>query len=346
MFMPYSKNPNLPKVRAEAVKMLRAGHSTRAVARHFGFSQSVIVKWNKKVAPDFYQYHVIATESSRPMLIPRNLTTPLYGVSLSYVKTPGAVQVLTAIKSKDAPEVYDSSLGDLPKGAKVQASANGGFVAIDAQGQLITASPKPWAHDANGKVVKTYFKVDGQTMKQYVSHKDANVAYPVTIDPTYYYWWGVNVQLNKRQTADMGLGLAWAAVAGPVDPGPDREQGDRVDPGHLRRLRELGLRGRRVHRAQPLLVRPVLDLALLRRQLPLVADPYLTYRGEVTTTPRGTWYNRWKEGRKRHETKEQEVAYRLLPSHHRHRWRRLPAEPAMALHRRHRRQSRRRAGRK
>lgn len=73
MNMAYSNNPNLPKVRAQAVKMLRAGHSTRAVARHFGFSQSVIVKWNKKVAPDFYQYMVIPTESSRPARHPSEL---------------------------------------------------------------------------------------------------------------------------------------------------------------------------------------------------------------------------------------------------------------------------------
>lgn len=73
MDMAYSKNPNLPKVRAEAVKMVRAGHSTRAVARHFGYSQSVIVKWCKKVPPDFYQYKVIPTESSRPRYHPKEL---------------------------------------------------------------------------------------------------------------------------------------------------------------------------------------------------------------------------------------------------------------------------------
>lgn len=73
MDMAYSKNPNLPKVRAEAVKMVRAGVSTRAVARHFGYSQSVIVKWCKKVPPDVYQYKVIPTESSRPRHHPKEL---------------------------------------------------------------------------------------------------------------------------------------------------------------------------------------------------------------------------------------------------------------------------------
>jgi transposase InsO family protein len=74
MDMSYSKNPNLPKVRAEAVKMVRAGASTRAVARHFGFSQSAIVKWCKKVPEYTYQYRVIRTESSRPNHHPRELS--------------------------------------------------------------------------------------------------------------------------------------------------------------------------------------------------------------------------------------------------------------------------------
>lgn len=74
MTMAYSKNPNLPKVRAEAVKMVRSGHSTREVARHFGFAQGTIVKWNKRVPPDFYQYKVIPTETSRPKHHPKELS--------------------------------------------------------------------------------------------------------------------------------------------------------------------------------------------------------------------------------------------------------------------------------
>lgn len=73
MAMSYSKNPNLPRVRAEAVKMVRSGQSTRAVARHFGFAQSTIVKWCQKVPEHVYQYRVIRTESSRPHHHPREL---------------------------------------------------------------------------------------------------------------------------------------------------------------------------------------------------------------------------------------------------------------------------------
>lgn len=73
MNMSYQTNPNLPKVRAEAVKMVRAGYSTREVARHFGFSQSAIVKWCQKVHPDVRNFKVIATETSRPRHHPNEL---------------------------------------------------------------------------------------------------------------------------------------------------------------------------------------------------------------------------------------------------------------------------------
>ena len=77
MNMSYQTNPNLPKVRAEAVKMVRAGHSTREVARHFGFSQSAVVKWCQKVHPEVRQFRVIATESSRPHHHPNELDMAL-----------------------------------------------------------------------------------------------------------------------------------------------------------------------------------------------------------------------------------------------------------------------------
>ena len=84
MSMSYSKNPNLPKVRAEAVKMVRAGHSTRAVARHFGYTHSAVVKWCKKVPEDFYQYRIIQTESSRPKHHPKELPEEIIKQILKY----------------------------------------------------------------------------------------------------------------------------------------------------------------------------------------------------------------------------------------------------------------------
>lgn len=67
----YTTNPNMPRIRREAAQLVRRGWSTRKVARHFGFSQSVIVKWMKKSL--LYGYHSIPTQSSRPKHHPKQL---------------------------------------------------------------------------------------------------------------------------------------------------------------------------------------------------------------------------------------------------------------------------------
>ena len=69
--MAYTINPNIPRIRREAAQLVRKGWSTRKVARHFGFSQSVIVKWHKK--SKVYGYHNIPTKSSRPKSHARQL---------------------------------------------------------------------------------------------------------------------------------------------------------------------------------------------------------------------------------------------------------------------------------
>lgn len=71
----YTSNPNIPKVRLEAVKMLRTGKSTREVARHFGFSHSSIVRWDQRYKEEYLTLHThLKTRSSRPHHHPRELS--------------------------------------------------------------------------------------------------------------------------------------------------------------------------------------------------------------------------------------------------------------------------------
>ena len=85
MAMSYSKNPNLPKVRMQAVKMVWQGHSTREVARHFGYSQSAVVKWCRKIPEHTYDFRsVIPTESSRPHHHPSELSEEVVKQILEY----------------------------------------------------------------------------------------------------------------------------------------------------------------------------------------------------------------------------------------------------------------------
>lgn len=70
-YMPYTTNPHLPRVRGEAVKLVRQGQSLRAVARHLGFQPSTIMRWVRKGMHS--SKNNIPTESSRPNHHPRAL---------------------------------------------------------------------------------------------------------------------------------------------------------------------------------------------------------------------------------------------------------------------------------
>jgi len=75
MYMAYTTNPRLPRVRQEAADLVRRGWSTREVARHLGYSQAAVVQWCKKAA--IVGYHPIPTQSSRPRHHPRQLSDAL-----------------------------------------------------------------------------------------------------------------------------------------------------------------------------------------------------------------------------------------------------------------------------
>src|ERR1035437_2377984 len=73
--MTYTILKYMPRVRRDAADLVRRGWSTRKVARHFGFSQSVIVKWVAKAK--VYGHVPIPTLSSRPKHHPRQLANDL-----------------------------------------------------------------------------------------------------------------------------------------------------------------------------------------------------------------------------------------------------------------------------
>lgn len=74
MYMPYTINPHLPHVRAQAVELVKQGKSVRETARHFGFAHNTVLNWLKR-KPE-YGWHgqlVIPTRSSRPAHHPKEL---------------------------------------------------------------------------------------------------------------------------------------------------------------------------------------------------------------------------------------------------------------------------------
>lgn len=71
-YMAYSKNPELPKVRREAVYLVKQkGWTVRRVARHLGYTHSAVVKWCAKDPTGGWRR--IETKSSRPKRNPNAL---------------------------------------------------------------------------------------------------------------------------------------------------------------------------------------------------------------------------------------------------------------------------------
>ena len=78
-YMAYTTNPNLPRVRRDAVRLVKyRGWSTRQVARHTGYNQSTIVRWCKKDPTGGWR--LIPTNSSRPKKSPRALSREVVSV--------------------------------------------------------------------------------------------------------------------------------------------------------------------------------------------------------------------------------------------------------------------------
>ena len=82
--MPYTTNPNLPKVRRDAVNLVKYRKwSIRAVAKHLGFNPSTVSRWCKRGTG----WLLIPTKSSRPKTSPKALSKEI--VSLIIKKRVG-----------------------------------------------------------------------------------------------------------------------------------------------------------------------------------------------------------------------------------------------------------------
>ena len=75
MYMAYTNNPNLPRVRYEAVRLVQQGWSIRKVARHLGFSHCTVRLWLQR-KPEYGAHGrlVVPTRSSRPHSHPKELS--------------------------------------------------------------------------------------------------------------------------------------------------------------------------------------------------------------------------------------------------------------------------------
>jgi hypothetical protein len=95
---------------------------------------------------------------------------------------PQGVDLGAQLRSPASPETVRWRL-DLPAGAQLRESSDGGAEIIGADGALakITA---PIAWDADDRAVITRLRVEGSELVVAVEHRDADVRYPILLDPT------------------------------------------------------------------------------------------------------------------------------------------------------------------
>ena len=108
--MSYTINPNIPRVRRDAVRLVcYRDWSMRKAARHFGVNVSTISRWVKRDPTG--GWHLIPTLSSRPHHHPLQLSPELVGTILRYRKEHRrCAKVLHYLLLKDGYQVSLSSV--------------------------------------------------------------------------------------------------------------------------------------------------------------------------------------------------------------------------------------------
>ncbi|MBU0597578.1 DDE-type integrase/transposase/recombinase [Patescibacteria group bacterium] len=149
--MAYTTNPHLPKVRMQAVRLVRAGWSIRRAARYTGFSHGAIINWIKKAPLDGRR--VIPTLSSRPHHHPRELNSEIVQAVIDYrMKHQRCAEVLHHLLLRDG---YQVSLSSIKRVLRRQ-----GLVRHSPWKKWHTYSPRPIA-EKPGILVQIDTIVDG-----------------------------------------------------------------------------------------------------------------------------------------------------------------------------------------
>jgi transposase InsO family protein len=82
----YDTNPNLPRVRMAAVRMVESGMGVRETARHLGYTHEAVRRWIARARDLQSNAHKIPTRSSRPHSHPKQLPQETVYAILAYRK--------------------------------------------------------------------------------------------------------------------------------------------------------------------------------------------------------------------------------------------------------------------
>lgn len=124
----------------------------------------------------------IARPDANPRASERSAGRTVYrGQNVDDIVTADAtsVQFATRIKNRNADETFEYTFDGA---TSIEVAENGVLVVLDEEGGVLAAVEEPWAVDAGGGAVDTWYEVEGTTVIQHVAHRDG-ATYPVVADP-------------------------------------------------------------------------------------------------------------------------------------------------------------------
>lgn len=119
----------------------------------------------------------------------------------------GAVRLQTVLETPEAPKTYTYDLGE----GVIPSLLDDGSVELlvdleDGVRASVGVLDAPWAVDADGRDVETWYTVEGASVVQHVAHGEGS-AYPITADPKgSVTWWNTTLYFNRAETRLYGAG--------------------------------------------------------------------------------------------------------------------------------------------
>lgn len=105
-----------------------------------------------------------------------------YQVSVGAVSVD-SLQLLINIENSNSPEYFDFAIPEAFAMEKVDFNGLEMYKLLDEYGATVAWLAPPWAKDKRGSIVQTHFEFRAGVLRQFVAHKNLNIAYPVTADP-------------------------------------------------------------------------------------------------------------------------------------------------------------------
>lgn len=126
----------------------------------------------------------------------------------------GGIETFTQIRGPEAPEEYAWTV-DLPEQEGLRVATDGGAEILGPNKAVIAAVTAPWARDAAGNDVRTWFTVSGDTLTLHVAHRGAQVVYPVAADPKWVPGW-LRTTARGGARAVVWIGRSTGSAAGAI----------------------------------------------------------------------------------------------------------------------------------